>query len=145
MSIHYNEAITFGRTGTARKLNCSGIDFDEDTGRSWTHAPVAELDCSLSFPRQDVLLEIEASPYLVPNRISVQKMFIYLGGSFIGYCALTGHSVREFLVNRNTVANRFTRLSLVIPTAVSPLSLGLSEDVRELGICLSSILFKATT
>jgi hypothetical protein len=30
----------------------------------------------------------------------------------------------------------------VIPTAVSPYTLGMSEDRRDLGICLSFILFK---
>lgn len=145
MSVHYNESITFGRTGTAKKLNCSGIDFGEDTGRSWTCTPVAELDCALSFPRQDVSFEIEASPFIVPGHISVQQLFIFLGGAFVGFCALTGHAVREFLVNRNVISGRGTRLSLVIPTAVSPSALGLSEDLRELGIYLSSITFKATT
>jgi hypothetical protein len=145
MSVHYNESITFGRAGAAKRLNSSGIDFGEDTGRSWTCAPVAELDCSLSFPRQDVLFEIEASPFIVPGHISIQKMFIFLGGTFVGYSAFTGHAVREFPVNRNAITGRGTRLSLVIPTAVSPSSLGLSEDLRELGIYLSSITFKATT
>jgi hypothetical protein len=145
MSVHYNDSITFGRAGTATRLNSSGIDFGEDTGRSWTSAPVAELECPLSFPRQDVILEIDASPFTVPGHVSVQKMFIFLGGAFVGYTALAGHAVREFPVNRNTITGRSTRLALVIPTAASPSSLGLSDDLRELGIYLASITFKATT
>src|SRR5438045_508159 len=58
MAIGYNEFITFGRNGTARALKCSGIDFDEDGDRSWTSAPVVELDVPLSIPRQEVFLEI---------------------------------------------------------------------------------------
>jgi hypothetical protein len=102
----------------------------------------------LSFPRTDVLLEIEAAPFIVRDLISIQHMFLFLGGSFIGFCALTGDAVRQFPVNRNAISGgpaRSTRLSLVIPTAVSPSSLGLSDDVRELGFHLSSITFKMTT
>jgi hypothetical protein len=33
---------------------------------------------------------------------------------------------------------------LVIPTAASPQQLGLSEDLRELGIYLTSLTFKTT-
>jgi hypothetical protein len=47
MVITYNELVTFGRYGTAKSLNCTGIDFLEDGNQSWTDAPVAELDIQL--------------------------------------------------------------------------------------------------
>jgi len=49
-------------------LNCDGIDFSDDD-RSWTLAPVGELDVQLPFARQDVVLEVEASPFVVPDRL----------------------------------------------------------------------------
>src|SRR5262249_27710052 len=54
MTINYNDPITFGSTGNAAGLNCTGIDFSDDGGRSWTCLPVAELDIQLPFARQDV-------------------------------------------------------------------------------------------
>jgi hypothetical protein len=61
---------------------------------------------------------------------------------FVGYYVLKGHVILSFPVNRNVVSGRATRLSLVIPNAVSPHELNLSEDMRELGIYLTSITFK---
>jgi hypothetical protein len=142
MTVTYNEPITFGSGGSAAGLNCSGVDFSEDRGQSWTVAPVAELDIQLPFARQDVVMELEASPFLVPDVISSQKVFIFLGGMFVGYQSLKGHAIRSFPVNRNVVSGRSTRLSLVIPNAASPNELDLSEDRRELGICLTSITFR---
>jgi len=144
MTINYNEPITFGRGGNAVGLNCSGIDFSEDGGRSWTRAPVAELDVQLPFARQDVVLQLEASPFLVPDLLPVQNVFIFLGGLFVGYYALKGHAIRTFPVNRGAVSGRAARLALVLPNAASPQSLKMSEDLRELGIYLTSITFRTT-
>jgi hypothetical protein len=142
MTLSYNAPITFGRDGSALSLNCDGIDFSEDEGRSWTQAPLAELDIQLPFARQDIAIELEATPFLVPEILSVQKVFIFLGGQFVGYYALKGHAIRSFQVNRSLVSGRSVRLSLVIPDATSPHSLGLSDDRRELGIYLTTITFK---
>ncbi len=144
MTVNYNEPITFGSDGTAVGLNCVGIDFSEDGGRSWTRAPVAELEIQLPFARQDVDVELNASPFLVPGVLEAQNIFIFLGGLFVGYHILTSHSVRSFPVNRGVVSGRSTRLCLVIPTATTPQALGLSEDLRQLGIYLTSITFKTT-
>ena len=143
MAINYNEPITFGSTGNAVGLNCNGIDFSEDSGRSWTRAPVAEMDIQLPFARQDVEVELNASPFLVPGLLAAQNVFIFLGGLFVGYLTLTEQAIRSFPVNRGVVSGRSTRLSLVIPTATSPQQLDLSRDLRQLGIYLTSITFKA--
>jgi hypothetical protein len=142
MSINYNEPITFGGSGSATRLNCEGIDFSDEGDRSWTCAPVAELDVQLPFARQDVAIEVNASPFLVPELLLVQNVFVFLGGLFVGYYRLKGHTIRSFPVNRGVVSGRATRLALVIPTATSPQALELSGDLRELGIYLTSITFK---
>jgi hypothetical protein len=141
MSINYNEPITFGKQGTAMGLNCEGIDFSDPT-QSWTYAPTAELDVQLPFARQDVMVQLEASPFLVPDFVLFQNVFIFLGGLFVGFDTLRGHAIRSFPVNRSVVSGRATRLSLVIPTATSPRALNMSEDLRQLGIYLTSITFK---
>ncbi len=144
MAISYNEPITFGRNGSAKQLNCSGIDFTEDGVQSWTCAHVAELDIQLPFARQDIVLRIEASPFLVPEQIAGQDVFIFMGGMFAGFCKLSGHGTKTFPLSRSTVSGRLARLALVIPTAASPRSLQLSQDERELGIYLTTITFSTT-
>jgi hypothetical protein len=142
MTINYNEPITFGRSGTAVGLNCSGVDFSEDSGRSWTLGSTAEMDIQLPFARQDVVIQLEASPFLVPDILLAQNVFIFLGGLFVGYHTLKGHVIGSFPVSRGVVSGRVTRLSLVLPNAASPRSMSISADLRELGIYLTSINFR---
>jgi hypothetical protein len=142
MPISYNEPITFGREGTAKSLVCVGIDFTEEGFQSWTSAPVAELDIQLPPARHDVQLELNLAPFIVPDVVSTQQLFAFIGGLFVGYCNVSRPDVASFSVVRNIMSGRVIRMSLVLPNAVSPSSLGMSEDMRELGIYLSSIVFK---
>lgn len=143
MAIAYNEPITFGRNGTARALKCHGIDFDDCEDRSWTRAPVAELVIPLQLSRQDILLELEATPFVVPERISYQQVFMFVSGLFVGFATLENSGRSAFLLHRQAISGRDTRVTLVLPTAISPKKLGLGEDMRELGIYISSMLFRA--
>jgi hypothetical protein len=143
MPIKYNEPIAFGRSGMARVLKCSGIDFSEAGSESWTSEPVAEMEFELTLVRQDVSLQIEGAPFLIPGTISIQPVFVFISGSFIGFANFIGHAVRTFPVQRNVLNGRPSRLTLVMPNATSPASLGAGEDQRHLGVRLSSVTFLA--
>ena len=144
MAISYNVPITFGRSGTARGLNCSGIDFSEEGTQSWTSAPVAEMDILLPPARQDIVLQIEASPFVVPAVLTTQQVFIYLGGLFVGFFRFVAPGIKAFPVSRSMTSGRPNRMSFVLPNATSPNAIQLSEDMRELGIYLNAIVFKTT-
>jgi hypothetical protein len=143
MPIGYNEPVTF-RNGTARALNCVGIDFSEDGLQSWTVAPVVELDIQLPFGRQTISLRLEGNPFTLAGAVPVQKVFVFIDGSFIGYANFAGHSVKTFPIGRSVMSGRLMRLTLVIPTATSPADVYASEDMRELGLHLTSVIFIAT-
>lgn len=110
--------------------------------QSWTSASVAELDIQLPPARQDIILQIEASPFIIPDTLSEQQLFIYLGGLFVGYCTLRAPELMIFVVNRGILSGRMNRMALVLPNATSPSSSFISEDMRYLGIYLDSIVFK---
>ena len=112
MAISYNLPNTFRAVPARPSLNCLGIDFSEDGGRSWTSAPVAELDIQLPFARQDVFVELEAAPFVIPDVVSTQNVFVFIGGLFVGFWNLTDHHVKAFLVHRSVVSGRPTRMSL---------------------------------
>jgi hypothetical protein len=143
MTFSYNAPITFGRNGTAREFNPIGIDFTENTPQSWTIAPTAELEIAFPFSRADITMELVAEPFLVPGAIVMQQLFLFVGGSFTGFVNLHGHATRSFALGRNAISGRTMKISLVIPTAVSPASLGLSNDERQLGLALSSLTFRS--
>lgn len=145
MAIAYNAPITFGHRGTARDLNCVGIDFSENGGQSWTSAPFAELDIPLPPARQEVVVQIEASPFTIPDVLSVQQLFIYIGGLFVGYSILRSHDSISFPVARAILTGRPNRMSFVLPNATSPNTSYGSQDLRQLGICLNSVVFRGVS
>ncbi|MGE0682732.1 MAG: hypothetical protein AB7P69_17745 [Candidatus Binatia bacterium] len=142
MAVNYNEPITFGSQGAAKSLSSSGIDFSESGLQSWTIAPVAEIDLAFPFSRNDITMELEAIPFIVPETVPVQKAFIFAAGSFVGFLSITGHTTCTFSITRSMLSGRTVRLSIVIPTAVSPSSIYMSDDQRELGLRLASIAFR---
>jgi hypothetical protein len=142
MAINYNVPITFGRSGSAKGLNCTGIDFSEVGAQSWTSASVAEMDVQLPPARQDVVVQIEASPFVIHDIIPAQHVFLFLGGLFLGFFVLRDYQVTVLPVGRGLLTGRPSRLSLILPNATSPSASYVSEDMRDLGIYLSAIVFK---
>ena len=82
--VRFNDPITFGRAGTAKELNCTGIDFSEDGNRSWTTAQFAELEIQLpfvqdSFPSSEKSIPVQFSSFAVPWRPNVIGSLIRIG------------------------------------------------------------------
>ena len=144
MSVNYDEPLTFGRNGTVQSLETTGLDFSENDSQSWTIAPVVNIELPLAYRRGAIVMDIEATPFIFPEMVPLQNAFIFMGGLFVGFLSLKGHAIRSFPIAQGGINGRTSRLSIVIPTAVSPASLLISEDQRELGLDLSSLLFRST-
>jgi hypothetical protein len=143
MAISYDEQITFGLDGLAKMLNPTGIDFSEHGLESWTVAPVVEMELQFPFNRNDIMMELEITPFIVPPDVPIQTAFIFVGGLFVGFLSISGHTKRSFVIARSMISGRATRLSMVIPTAISPATLRMSDDQRELGLRLTSLVFRS--
>jgi hypothetical protein len=136
-----NEAVTFGKNGSIREMDPSGFDLSEP-GMSWTQDEVAGFSVTLggTVPLDAMLrLNIHGRPFIQPERIERQQFFVFLNGLFVGFRTLTAAAEIQFPLPRNVLSPRGVRVEFVIPTASSPKSLGLSEDIRKLGIALSSV------
>jgi hypothetical protein len=143
MILQYNEAITFGKFGTFAQLSPIGFDVSEDSRQSWTVAQSCEFQASLSIPRQDIAFFIDATPFTIPDRIAVQPLFIYVNGLFQGFHTFRGSMVLQIPIRRHAITSRSTRIQFVLPNAVSPSSLGISSDLRELGLAITEMRFDA--
>lgn len=143
MILQYNEPVTFGKSGTFAQLSPVGFDVSEDNRQSWTVAQSCEFQASLSIPRQDIAFFIEATPFTVQGRISDQSLFIYVNGLFQGFHTFRGSMVMQIPIRRHAITSRSTRIQFVLPNAVSPSSLGISSDLRELGLAIKEMRFDA--
>ena len=141
--MQYNEAITFGRSGSFAQLSPIGFDLSEDGPLSWTVQQSCEFQVSLAIPRQDIAFFINATPFEVSEGSSAQGLFVYVNGLFQGFHTFRGSSIVQMPIRRNAITSRSTRIQFVLPNAVSPHSLGMSADLRELGLAITEMRFDA--
>jgi hypothetical protein len=136
-----SEAITFGKSGKIRELDPYGFDLSENS-MSWTQEEVAGFSATMAaLPSEPVLrLVIGATPFTYSGHVAQQQFFLFLNGLYIGFRTLAVAEKVEFILPRNVISARGLRFELVIPTAASPKSLGISNDVRKLGIAVSEII-----
>lgn len=105
---------------------------------------MAELEIAFPFSRTDLMMEVVAAPFLVPGAVLAQQVFVSVGGLFTCFVNLRGHATQSYALNRNAISGRTMKMSLVIPTAVAPATLGLSDDGRQLGLAMTSLTFRGT-
>ena len=135
------EEITFGAGGTINQYDPFGFDLAEP-GLSWTAEEFAGFTFAVAnLPAEaQPRLRVVAQPFLHPERITQQQVFIHLNGLLLGFAILSGYGTTEFPVPRTAIPGRGRcRLTFAIPTAASPQSLDLGADQRRLGIAVSAV------
>lgn len=131
--------ITFGTAGTIASHPNAGFDLTDGETASWTSHQSAWLDITPKWPARDLTLNLTASPFLVPDRIASQQVFIYVNGLFCGLHVFFVPADCTIAIPRAALSGRATRIALAIPTAISPHRLGLSDDIRTLGIAITTL------
>jgi len=123
-------------------MDSYGFDLSEN-GLSWTKSEVAGFSVMLgAVPPDSVLsLRVAAQPFIKADQILRQHFFVFINGTYIGFRILETYEDLEFVLPRNVLSTRGMRLEFVIPTASSPKSVGVSQDVRKLGIAISGVSF----
>jgi len=145
MVVKLNEVVTFGKSGSVAEMEPYGFDLSEP-GHSWTRDEVAGFSLSLggTVPLDTAIrLHITARPFIQPGHVERQQFFVFVNGLHVGFRTVTAATDVQFVLPRNALSPRSTRVEFVIPTALSPKSLGISQDVRRLGIALSAVSFNS--
>jgi hypothetical protein len=139
-SLRLNEPITFGKTGSVREMDPHGFDLSE-VGYSWTQEEVAGFSAVMGSvpPDANLRLHLNARPFTQAGHIDKQQFFLFVNGLFIGFRSLTVGEAVEFALPRNALSPRGLRFEFAIPTASSPKSMGISQDIRKLGIAIAEI------
>jgi hypothetical protein len=136
-----NEIVTFGRNGNIKDMDPYGLDLSEQS-YSWTQEEVAGFSIMFgsSMPIDAALrLHVAARPFIQASHIDRQQFFVFVNGLYVGFRTLVVAAEIEFILPRNTQSPRGLRIEFVIPTASSPKSAGISQDIRKLGIALEKL------
>jgi hypothetical protein len=142
--LRLNEAVSFGKSGSVREMDPYGFDLSE-MNHCWTQSETAGFLVMMgSVPPEATLhLVVNARPFIQAGHIERQQFFVFMNGLFVGFRTLVRDELSEFPVPRNYLSPRGLRIEFVIPTALSPKSLGISQDIRKLGIAISEVSFSA--
>ena len=132
-------SINFGKSGNINLFNASGFDLSDGDFYSWTEKQTSWIDIMARWPAKDLNIKLSATPYLATDTIIQQQVFIYVNGLFCGFHGFFESDDCSFLIPRNAISGRSTRITITIPTAISPKRLGLSEDLRQLGIAITTL------
>ena len=124
----------FDERDTARSYLVSGFGRNEAT-YTWTKDKDAEMLFLLpEAPEGDLVLNLVHGTYN-----SAQTVEIRVNGQLIETYTATGSTDHTALIPAGTVTGTELRISLHLPDAVSPVSLGRSTDKRLLALSMKSL------
>ena len=103
----------------------------------WTNAAHATIFFSLD-EIAPLTLQLEMAPFLVPDKLSKQRVSFKLNDQPIGDLSLTDTELRIYEVSLPAKSLRQKNvLDFYLPDSAAPASVGVSEDQRQLGIRLA--------
>jgi hypothetical protein len=142
--------LTAGPTGEA-KLDLTSHEADKflwygwsgpEPDFRWTAASEALVIFEIEKP-VSLLLKIHAAPFLVSGKVEQQEVRVSLNGKVL--TSLVLNEPREYDLSVVLPVSEMRQqniLTLRLPQATSPQSLGLSDDARHLGIAVRSLSFE---
>jgi len=135
--------INFTNLGHNESVERRGFAAPEPPG-CWTNGADASLSFSIGgHAGKDVLLTLEMSAFVVPQKLTVQLVDISVNGVPCGTWTIDDGAWRERpLVLPAQLLGRSgeVTIGLSIPTCQSPASLGLGPDIRQLGVIIRRLV-----
>jgi hypothetical protein len=131
--------IDFSHRGNLEQYNMGGFVTPDGTF-AWTGQPDTVLQFIPEHAEQDIELHIVAEPFVPEGKIELQPTELRFNGKLLFSAPFTGPGVLRVRIfkeewNRQKVAH----LHLHFPNATSPSQLGLSGDLRMLGLAVKSL------
>ncbi len=134
----YGEIINFSCNGNAVQYQVEGFSSPEDNF-TWTSRSVARLKIPIPSTDNDILLTIKAFPFLPPNAQEGKNVVIIINNAKLADLVFKGSSEETIHVPNSLFKMGVLNIKLCIESTMSPLSCGMGDDSRKLGIAVSSI------
>jgi hypothetical protein len=107
--------------------------------KCWTDGTQSEL-CLRHGGAADLVLEIDAAPFLGASALASQRLIVHVNGWPAGELLCRDGRRRALHLNGAAIAGQsMLRLSFSMPDACSPAALGLSDNDRLHGFCFSRL------
>ncbi|NPV70653.1 MAG: sulfatase-like hydrolase/transferase [Firmicutes bacterium] len=132
----YGSEIRFGEGGNAEHYQGVGWSLPEE-GFTWTEAETASLLMPVGPSRSDLVLKATLFPF-VAGGLDKQKVEIYVGEERLGEWLVRDSGEYQMVIPKECVRDPL-RIDFALPGCVSPKELGVSSDLRTLGIAMRSV------
>jgi len=136
--------ITFGKQGNSRPFQKGGWGRGAGADITWTSGHSAALSIGFTEIEEEIRMRMTLKPFLHPQKVPVQRVQVWISDEKVGELVETtsGFHVVELVVPPHLIKpSGRTEVRFELPDAKSPVSLGIGQDKRVLGIAVSSIEF----
>lgn len=123
--------IDFKSSGNAKRFIDGGLCNPEDWG-TWSCAKEASLSFKLKDIPKPLYLKLYFHALATPNHS--QTFQFYLNGNLLKEEKYTDSGNKELILDISNVVQEKNVLLIKVPDAATPKSLGINDDIRELGI-----------
>lgn len=134
----WNDRILFGKNGNSGKYQAEGWS-PPDNQCTWIDGKRGTLVFHIPHTKSAICLKAGVMGFVVPNRISSQKIQIRVNRQLAGEWEIAQSDLQLMTLKiPNHLWNDRDEIAITFetPGAVSPSSLGVSPDVRELGLAM---------
>lgn len=138
----WDSLITFGNLGTSKLFQVKGWSTTSSDYITWNGGEFAVLALDIPKPTTDVELIASVKPFIAPGKLNHQRVGVFVAQQKVGEWLVTK---RDFHEERIRIPKEYfgkgglTELRFVFHDAESPFKLGVSKDVRKLGLAFRSI------
>ncbi len=126
--------LEFGLEGNVHRFLLDGWS-GPNKGGTWTGAKAASLELEVHPPNNDtVLLSATLRPFVVPDKIPLQRVLIHINDNPVGEWTLTERPLRtnSLAVSAAHFQDEKIVIGFKFPNAISPKEIGMNRDLRTL-------------
>jgi hypothetical protein len=139
---NYGDTIDFGVSGNSNIIKSIGWSSTEENS-TWTEGKQADLNFSLKKPEKDLILTMKMTP-LLGGKTKVQNLIVTANNQEIKKVSIDSYGTYKFSIPKNIVNDQL-KISLILPDAISPYDVGMSEDKRKLALSVENIRLEETS
>lgn len=133
--------VQFGASGDYKLWAADGWHHDaNDREHTWANH-LAKLRVMLEFTNTDLLLEVDVIPLTV--RGVNQELFVFMNGAFVAYWPVAQSGIKKARIESSLLGARESVIALLMPNALCPRDVGVSNDERTLGLAFRSLSISA--
>lgn len=130
-------SVQFGSLGDYRLWAGDGwLHDNNDKQHTWA-GHVAKLRFKIDFVKDDLILDIDMIPHVA--RGVEQELYVFINGAFVAFWPIANAGAQSARIETTILQPGDWLMTFLMPKAICPRDLGVSQDQRTLGIAFRSL------